>query len=54
MHTSSVSAGGRQYPLRDTILNAWKRLGLAQVSDANNGAPQGIGWWRIGEMVYAN
>jgi len=42
MHTSSVSVSGRQYPLRDTILNAWKRLGLAQVSDANNGAPQGI------------
>ncbi|KAI4170017.1 MAG: hypothetical protein LQ343_005266 [Gyalolechia ehrenbergii] len=42
MHTSSVSTSGRHYPLRDTVLRAWKRLGLDEVPDANNGSPQGI------------
>ena len=32
----------RKYPLRDTILNAWKSLGLKEIKDANNGFPQGI------------
>ncbi|KAI4267314.1 MAG: hypothetical protein L6R38_008306, partial [Xanthoria sp. 2 TBL-2021] len=42
MHTSSVSSSGRHYPLRETILNAWKDVGLKQIPDANNGAPQGV------------
>jgi choline dehydrogenase-like flavoprotein len=42
MHTSSVSSSGRKYPLRSTILNAWKRLGLEEIPDANNGTPQGV------------
>ena len=42
MYTSSVTTSRRQYPLRQTILNAWKRLGLKQIEDANNGFPQGI------------
>ena len=42
MHTSSVTTSGRHYPLRNTILDAWKSLGLKQVADADNGAPQGI------------
>ena len=42
MHTSSVTTSGRKYPLRDVILNAWRRLGLDKIEDANNGFPQGI------------
>jgi choline dehydrogenase-like flavoprotein len=42
MYTSSVTSSGRKYPLRDTILKAWKRLGLEETADANNGTPQGI------------
>ncbi|KAL8825938.1 MAG: hypothetical protein Q9191_004104 [Dirinaria sp. TL-2023a] len=42
MHTSSVKTSGRKYPLRDTILHAWKSLGLKEIEDANNGFPQGI------------
>ena len=42
MHTSSVTTSGRKYPLRKTILQAWKRLGLEEIKDANNGFPQGI------------
>ncbi|KAL6713314.1 hypothetical protein ACLMJK_008779 [Lecanora helva] len=42
MHTSSVTTSGRKYPLRETILTAWKRLGLKEVKDANNGFPQGV------------
>ncbi|KAL9586042.1 MAG: hypothetical protein Q9203_003999 [Teloschistes exilis] len=42
MHTSSVKSSGRHYPLRDTIHNAWRSIGLEQVPDANNGAPQGV------------
>lgn len=42
MHTSSVTTSGRKYPLRETILQAWKRLGLKQIEDANNGHPQGV------------
>ena len=42
MHTSSVTTSGRKYPLRETILQAWKSLGLEEIEDANNGFPQGI------------
>ena len=42
MHTASVSSSGRRFPLRDTILKAWSRLGLEKVPDANNGEPLGI------------
>ena len=42
MHTSSVSSSGRRYPLRETVLEAWKHLGLKEIPDANNGAPQGV------------
>ena len=42
MYTSSVITSGRKYPLRETILQAWKRLGLKEIEDANNGSPQGI------------
>ena len=42
MYTSSVITSGRKFPLRETILNAWKRLGLKKIEDANNGFPQGI------------
>ena len=42
MHTSSVTTSGRKYPLRETILQAWKSLGLEHIEDANNGSPQGI------------
>ena len=42
MHTSSVTTSRRKYPLRETILQAWKRLGLEEIEDANNGFPQGI------------
>ena len=42
MYTSSVTTSGRKYPLRETILQAWKRLGLEEIEDANNGFPQGI------------
>ncbi|KAK4691158.1 hypothetical protein P7C71_g5782, partial [Lecanoromycetidae sp. Uapishka_2] len=42
MFTSSVTTSGRKYPLRDTILKAWKSLGLKEIADANNGHPQGI------------
>lgn len=42
MHTSSVTTSGRKYPLREFILQAWKRLGLKEIEDANNGFPQGV------------
>lgn len=42
MYTSSVTTSGRKYPLREVILQAWKRLGLNEVEDANNGFPQGV------------
>ncbi|KAL9100153.1 MAG: hypothetical protein Q9163_004438 [Psora crenata] len=42
MYTSSVSASGRQYPLREISLKAWKSLGLKQVWDANNGSTLGV------------
>ncbi|KAI9699561.1 MAG: hypothetical protein M1812_008422 [Candelaria pacifica] len=42
MYTSSVTSSGRHYPLRETILNAWKGVGLKEIPDANNGAPQGV------------
>ena len=42
MHTVSVSASGRNYPLRETILEAWLNLGLDEIADANNGTPLGI------------
>ena len=42
MHTSSVKTSGRRYPLREKILQAWKRLGLKEINDANNGFPQGV------------
>lgn len=42
MHTSSVTSSGRHYPLRENVLNAWKHIGLEEIPDANNGAPQGV------------
>lgn len=42
MYISSVTSSGRSYPLRETILKAWKRLGLEENLDANNGVSQGI------------
>ncbi len=42
MYTASVTSSGRKYPLRETILKAWKRLGLVEIEDGNNGSPQGI------------
>lgn len=42
MHTSSVTSSGRHYPLRETILNAWKHVGLKEIPDGNTGAPQGV------------
>jgi len=53
--TISVSANdkGRQYPLRDTIRQAWTELGLGFVSDANTGNPLGVSElvesWRDGK-----
>lgn len=40
--TASVSSSGRKFPLRESILNLWKNLGLDHIPDANNGHPQGI------------
>lgn len=58
MHTASVSASGRQYPLRETILKLWSHLGLKQIPDANNGHPQGITDlvenWRDGKRQIAS
>lgn len=42
MYISSATSSGRNYPLRQTILKAWKRLGLEENPDGNNGTPQGI------------
>ncbi|EEA24280.1 hypothetical protein TMatcc_007360 [Talaromyces marneffei ATCC 18224] len=42
IHTSSVSSSGRQYPLRETLRQAWCNTGLKGVDDANNGHPQGV------------
>ena len=42
MHTCSVTTSGRKYPLRENVLQAWKRLGLEEIEDANNGFPQGV------------
>ncbi len=42
MHTASVTATGRKFPLRDQVFKLWSNLGLKHVPDANNGHPQGI------------
>ena len=42
MYTSSITASGRRYPLRETVLGAWKRLGLQEAPNANSGAPQAV------------
>ncbi|KAG7006551.1 hypothetical protein G7Y79_00014g037260 [Physcia stellaris] len=52
MHT--VSSSGRRYALRDTVLKAWKHIGLKEIPDANNGAPQGVAEVEIDEMVFVN
>ncbi|KAH7116181.1 putative glucose dehydrogenase [Dendryphion nanum] len=53
VHTTSVSASGRNFPLRDTAFKMWSHLGLEHNPDANNGHPQGIGEliesWRDGK-----
>jgi choline dehydrogenase-like flavoprotein len=40
--TASVSASGRDFPLRDKILKLWSNLGFHHNPDANSGHPQGI------------
>ncbi|KAJ4376012.1 hypothetical protein N0V83_001292 [Neocucurbitaria cava] len=42
LHTGSVSSTGRKYPLRETMLKLWSRLGLKYIHDLNDGRPQGI------------
>ncbi|KAF2871946.1 putative glucose dehydrogenase [Massariosphaeria phaeospora] len=58
IHTASVSASGRKFPLRDTIFKLWSHLGLQHVPDANNGHPQGITDlvenWRDGKRQIAS
>ncbi|KAF2686083.1 GMC oxidoreductase [Lentithecium fluviatile CBS 122367] len=58
MHTASVSASGRKFPLRDIVLELWKHTGVDQIPDANNGHPQGITElvenWRDGKRQIAS
>ncbi|PSN68092.1 putative glucose dehydrogenase [Corynespora cassiicola Philippines] len=53
IHTASVSASGRKFPLRDHVFKLWSNLKLHHVADANNGHPQGIAElvenWRDGK-----
>ena len=42
IYTTLVALSRRKFPLRDTILRAWKSLGLEEIPDGNNGHPQGI------------
>lgn len=37
------AASSRKYPLRDQIKITWASVGMAYVSDANSGSPQGLG-----------
>jgi choline dehydrogenase-like flavoprotein len=58
IHTSSISASGRKFPLRDTVFKLWSRLGLEYNADANSGRPQGIAElvenWRDGRRQIAS
>lgn len=39
---TSVSTTGRQYPLRNAVLKAWKEVGIQQKPDGNCGDPLGV------------
>ncbi|KAF2008695.1 GMC oxidoreductase [Aaosphaeria arxii CBS 175.79] len=58
IHTASVSASGRKFPLRDHVFKLWSHLGLKRIPDANNGHPQGITDlvenWRDGKRQIAS
>jgi hypothetical protein len=58
IHTASISASGRTFPLRDQTLSIWKQLGLKEVSNGNSGHPQGITElvenWRDGKRQIAS
>lgn len=58
IYTASISSSGRKFPLRDTVLKIWEKLGLVQISDGNNGHPQGITElvenWRDGKRQIAS
>ncbi|KAF2501931.1 putative glucose dehydrogenase [Lophium mytilinum] len=58
IHTASITASGRKFPLRDTVLKLWSHLGLKHVPDANSGHPQGIAElvenWRDGKRQTAS
>ena len=41
--TSSVTSSGRDYPLRQTVRQAWEAAGIHHIDDMNNGNPIGIG-----------
>jgi len=58
MHNWSVSATGRQYPLREPLRQAWIEAGIPQLPDGNNGEPLGFGeyteCWKDGKRQPAN
>lgn len=58
MYTSTAISSGRNYPLRDTVLELWTSFGVKQIPDANSGNPQGIAEltesWRDGKRQLAS
>ncbi|OAL05461.1 glucose-methanol-choline oxidoreductase-like protein [Phaeosphaeriaceae sp. SRC1lsM3a] len=58
IHTASVSASGRKFPLREKTFKLWSNLGLQRNIDANNGHPQGIAElvenWKDGKRQIAS
>lgn len=60
IHNATVasSSADRQYPLRDTLKEAWGRLGVPTISDGNSGSPLGLAEltenWRDGQRQLAS
>ncbi|KAJ5667459.1 glucose dehydrogenase [Penicillium longicatenatum] len=60
IHNATVtsSSADRKYPLRDTLREAWSRLGVPTISDGNNGSPLGLAEltenWRDGQRQLAS
>ncbi|KAJ6088342.1 glucose dehydrogenase [Penicillium sp. IBT 16267x] len=60
IHNATVasSSADRKYPLRDTLREAWDRLGIPTISDGNSGSPLGLAEltenWRDGQRQLAS
>ncbi|KAJ5935934.1 glucose dehydrogenase [Penicillium verhagenii] len=60
VHNATVasSSADRIYPLKDTLRDAWARLGVETIADANDGSPLGLGEltenWKDGQRQLAS